>query len=92
MFLQYRNYSNVLNDERVYRVRLEIINVAYEIINVTVMERNVQCAVKFFSGKLFFQFDDFFVFIIVKIVCLYPKRKFFKSDIGSICAVGIRVV
>ena len=56
------------------------------------MERNVQCAVKFFSGKLFFQFDDFFVFIIVKIVCLYPKRKFFKSDIGSICAVGIRVV
>ena len=77
MFLQYRNYSNVLNDERVYRVRLEIINVAYEIINVTVMERNVQCAVKFFSRKLFFQFDDFFVFIIVKIVRLYPKRKFF---------------
>ena len=92
MFLQYRNYSNVLNDERVYRVRLEIINVAYEIINVTVMERNVQCAVQFFSCILFFQFDDLFVLVIIKIVRLYPEREFFFFFLCGICAVGIRVV
>ena len=76
MLSDQRNDSQVLNDERVYRILTEIIQIRGEGVYVPVMKRNIERAVKFPARIALFQRADILVFVIVEIVRLDAEREF----------------
>ncbi len=91
-FLKKRNNSQILNNKSVDWIIFKIRNILNQPVNFFIMKRNVQCAVKFFSGELLFKLADFFIFIFVKIVRLHTQRKIFQSNVNSIGSVNISVL
>ena len=92
LFLQNRNNSKILDNKGINRIFLEIWNIFYKTVNFIIVKGNVKGTVQTAARKIIFKFNNFFVFILIKVVCFYTQRKILKSDVGGIRSVCIAVL
>ena len=92
LFLQNRHDAQILHDKRIDRIALKIIDIVLKRSDVFVMKGDVERAVKFFSGKAFFELTYLLVFVVVKIVGFDAERKMLETDVGGVRSVRVCTV